>query len=190
MMHTCKESKKYNGRIWVCESDEFYNPVSGWHMVRLDGYHKPFKAKFLQQVEIPHGIPIIPTQEQISEWLNVTHPVAGAVNDIIHKAFMHFMTAGQEFDDTIHMNYFDGKLSLTIPLPPEAKINYESKCFVEKVHDLLAEQGVTSKADLVVYYPDLVRMIEDCERNQIPIQPFNKGFSYVGEKLNVSFICY
>lgn len=190
VMHTLKEAGKHLGKIWVCESQEF-TIKKGLNVVNLAGYPKPFKVKYLAPVEIPAGVPIIPTREEIRDWignLELFHDI----DSMIHQAFCHFLSNGNTCKvETVQMTYFDGKLSLTLPLPPDMKINYISnEAFVERLHKLLAEAGVGPRANFQVYFPTLVKIVQECDERQIPIQTFEGGFNYSGSSINITFKAY
>jgi len=53
VMHTCMESKKYDGKVWTCKTDEFTSS-SGTPVIFLEGFSGYFAAKFLQKVNIEH----------------------------------------------------------------------------------------------------------------------------------------
>ena len=49
VMHTCGEAEHYEGRLWVCGSDEFTDRA-GHQVVFLEGFSGYFLAQFLQRV--------------------------------------------------------------------------------------------------------------------------------------------
>ncbi|MFF2532196.1 hypothetical protein ACFVS2_25135 [Brevibacillus sp. NPDC058079] len=57
VMHTCGEATYYNGKIWICSSDEFSTGegIYKQDLVFLEGYDSSFLTKYLQKVDI--GMP-------------------------------------------------------------------------------------------------------------------------------------
>lgn len=51
VMHTCLESKRYDGKVWTCRTDQF-KAESGTQVVFLEGFRGYFAVKFLQRISL------------------------------------------------------------------------------------------------------------------------------------------
>ena len=53
VMHTCMESKKHDGKIWTCKSDEFkHHPSHDYTVIMLQEFSGSFATEFLQKVNL------------------------------------------------------------------------------------------------------------------------------------------
>jgi hypothetical protein len=51
VMHTCEEAEHYDGKLWVCKSDEYkLHPKQDYTVIWLDEWD--FATKYLQKVEL------------------------------------------------------------------------------------------------------------------------------------------
>lgn len=54
VMHTCGEAEHYNGKIWVCRTDEQkLHEKHDYTVVWLHGFSGCFATEYLQKVELP-----------------------------------------------------------------------------------------------------------------------------------------
>ncbi|MDQ4679348.1 hypothetical protein [Stenotrophomonas maltophilia group sp. RNC7] len=51
VMHSCLESKRYQGKVWTCKTEQF-KAESGSNVVFLEGYSGYFLVKYLQRVRL------------------------------------------------------------------------------------------------------------------------------------------
>ncbi|MED1406869.1 hypothetical protein P4U07_29740 [Bacillus mycoides] len=51
VMHTCLESKRYDGKVWACRTNQF-KAESGIQVVFLEGFRGYFAVKFLQRIRL------------------------------------------------------------------------------------------------------------------------------------------
>lgn len=202
VMHTCREAMKYRGRIWECEGDEFENPLYRDRTeVKLRGYEKTFKTKYVQKVDIPDGTVVMPLKDEVKNYLFPKELVVDqgkqVILDAVYDCIKHFYRMPEPEQPEIEINYFDNTLNLTIPVPLGMKVVYESKSveqedvpLVIQLHDILAGLGVSPKATLEVYFPEVQKIINDCQVHGIPFSTFTGGINYTGERLDIIIKSY
>lgn len=53
VMHTCGEAEYYDGKLWICKTDEQkLHEEHNYTVVWLEGFSGAFKAEYLQKVDI------------------------------------------------------------------------------------------------------------------------------------------
>jgi hypothetical protein len=53
VMHTCGEAEHYDGKLWVCRTDEQkLHPKHDYTVVWLEGFSGAFNTKYLQRVDV------------------------------------------------------------------------------------------------------------------------------------------
>lgn len=196
VMHTCREAKRYDGKVWVCESGEYKNPANKQNVIKLKGYSKPFKSKYLQKIAIPPEQVIMPSRDEVQEYLYpkslVLDPERSTALDRVYNSLLHFYELPEPEPAELGITYFDNRINLSIPVPMGMKVVYENKeinddsgSFLETLHNLLVDHGIGMKATLEVYFPEVDKIRADCERYGIEYTPFEGGLGYVGPDLNI-----
>lgn len=57
VMHTCGEADVYDGKLWVCQTDEQkLHPKHDYTVVWLEGFSGAFATEFLQKVRVDETI--------------------------------------------------------------------------------------------------------------------------------------
>jgi hypothetical protein len=52
VMHSCMEAEAHNGKIWICQDDQFTSRYNEQEVIFLEGFAGYFSVSYLQKVNI------------------------------------------------------------------------------------------------------------------------------------------
>lgn len=220
VMHTCRDAEIYEGIIWTCDCDEFLVPERRQNFVKLRGFDKPFKVKYLQRLKLPLQANHIPDESELREyfvpgelvqspefWSQVITVTNEERFQMILNAFKHFFTYSNDLKATtdnkvslydknyvIGFNFDHTGLELREihlgSLSFNETVSNDSKPFLIALHDLIVKLGLNDKVTLKVYYPQVRKILQDSLDHNLPVSEYDTGFTYNGERVAITVSAY
>lgn len=143
IMHTCGEAdaEKYNGRVWVCRTDEYTTGEGKYkqQLVFLEGFTGAFAAKYLQKINVEQNVNSVPGLRQF---------VNGAIYD--HERLVLSYEQAEKLMqgiESVESNFYKA-LNETLE---ENRIlaNQLGKLMedMKAIYELSAEDGISKKLD-------------------------------------------